>query len=75
MATIAIYVREHTAHAWKYECIQDSGAVDLVREVNGGFHVDTLLVPLSFFPKASTPGTRVPEFLNSCHVQAEFDVL
>ena len=41
-----------------------------------GFRVDTLLVPLSRFPKAVIPGMRnVPEFLDSCHVQAEFDAL
>ena len=64
MKLYAIYTRINSAHAWKFERIADKESALLQRDVNQGFHVETLILPAVY-------GT-MPNFLDSYQTQEDF---
>ncbi len=59
MSKVAVYIRTHTAHAWKIDSITNMEMAQLKSDVNKGFGVETLIweYPVQL--------TELPRFLSS----------
>ena len=63
MENVHIYTRKNLACAWKYERTTNIEAAKLARDVNVGFGLETLLVPVVF---------PCSEWLDSYQSQSDF---
>lgn len=57
---VAIYEREHSAHAWKFIRVANIDAAKLAKDVSAGFGVETLIL-------TGTTGP-FPQFLDSSQI-------
>lgn len=66
-ANVAIYTRTNQAHGWKFERVANKQSGELAKDVNEGFATETLLVPVTVFPRSS----EFPLFLDSYMTQSD----